>query len=216
MSIRCALPAACLIVLLCVPTAIAEIIKIGWNDLAPVAETYENPFSALSNEQLGELRTILRYQQSPSQQSDETLAERAATARKQLAKDGLNVEMLFAKRKEIMEKRRTAATATRPEIVGRTIRLPGYLLPLDLKDGKAVEFLLVPTVGACIHTPPPPANQMVHVVFEEGVAINGLFSPVWVVGQLESRLAAHSVRYSDGQAKVEVSYSMRADAVEHY
>lgn len=216
MLMRRSLLVACLVSLLCVPVAIAQIIKLGWNDLVPATAPYENPFAALSNEQLSGLRTILRHQQSADQQIDEALAERAAAARKQLVKDGLDVEMLFAKRQEIMEKRRTIATATRPEFVGRTIRLPGYLLPLDLKDGKAVEFLLVPTVGACIHTPPPPANQMVHVVFEAGIAIKGLYTPVWIVGELESRLASHSVNYSDGQAKVVVSYSMRADTVELY
>ncbi len=211
-----ALRVTCLIIVLSVPTAIAETIKLNWDDLAPTAESYENPFSALSSEQLDGLRTILRYQESRNQQNDPDLVERAAAARKQLLSDGLDVDRLFAQRKEIMEKRRSAATATRPEIVGRTVRLPGYLLPLELKDGKAVEFLLVPSVGACIHTPPPPANQMVHVLFEGGVAIDGLYTPVWIVGQLESRLANHAVQYSDGQAKVEVSYSMHADKVEPY
>ncbi len=207
---------ACLIVVMSGPTAIAETIKLNWNDLAPAAETYDNPFSALNSQQLDGLRTILRYQDSRNQRNDPDLVERAAAARKQLSSDGLDVDRLFAQRKEIMEKRRSAATATRPEIVGRTVRLPGYLLPLELKDGKAVEFLLVPTVGACIHTPPPPANQMVHVVYKDGIQIKGLYTPVWIVGQLESRLVDHTVRYSDGQANVEVSYSMHADTVEPY
>lgn len=216
MSTLKALRVACLIVVLFAPTAMAEPTKLNWNDLAPAAEAYDNPFSALSSQQLDGLRTILRYQQSRNQRKDPDLVERAAAARKQLSSDGLDVDRLFAQRKEIMEKRRSAAAATRAEIVGRTIRLPGYLLPLELKDGKVVEFLLVPTVGACIHTPPPPANQMVHVRFEDGIAIKGLYTPVWIVGQLEARFANHAVRYSDGQAKVEVSYTMQADAVEQY
>jgi uncharacterized protein len=29
-------------------------------------------------------------------------------------------------------------------------------------------MLIVPNFGGCIHVPPPPANQIVHVVFTEG------------------------------------------------
>jgi hypothetical protein len=81
----------------------------------------------------------------------------AATAR--LEARGLDIDRLFAQREIIMEKRAAAATGIRPEIVGQEIRMPGYLLPLDLRDGKTVEFLLVPTVGACIHTLPPPPTR---------------------------------------------------------
>jgi hypothetical protein len=50
-----------------------------------------------------------------------------------------------------------------PKYIGRKIRMPGYVVPLDaVRDGRR-EFLLVPYFGACIHTPPPPANQIVLV-----------------------------------------------------
>ncbi|MFN0186918.1 MAG: DUF3299 domain-containing protein [Aquabacterium sp.] len=43
-------------------------------------------------------------------------------------------------------------------------KLPGYVVPLEENaQGDLREFLLVPYFGACIHTPPPPANQIVHV-----------------------------------------------------
>ena len=44
-------------------------------------------------------------------------------------------------------------------IVGQQVRIPGFVVPLeDTKDGMK-EFLLVPYFGACIHSPPPPAND---------------------------------------------------------
>ena len=47
------------------------------------------------------------------------------------------------------------------------------------------QFLLVPYYGACIHVPPPPANQTVHVVTRDGKAYRGeLFDAVWVTGTL--------------------------------
>jgi hypothetical protein len=71
-----------------------------------------------------------------------------------------------------------------PAIVGQLVRLPGYLVPLEeTKDGLK-EFLLVPYFGACIHSPPPPANQIVHVLPK--TAAKGLRSmdTVWVTGVL--------------------------------
>ncbi|MBK8162824.1 MAG: DUF3299 domain-containing protein [Gammaproteobacteria bacterium] len=45
----------------------------------------------------------------------------------------------------------------------QTVKLPGFVVPLE-GDGQVVnEFLLVPYYGACIHVPPPPANQIVNV-----------------------------------------------------
>ena len=71
-----------------------------------------------------------------------------------------------------------------PALVGQLVRLPGYLVPLEeTKDGLK-EFLLVPYFGACIHSPPPPANQIVHVLPK--AAAKGLRSmdTVWVTGVL--------------------------------
>lgn len=52
---------------------------------------------------------------------------------------------------------------------GRTVRLEGYIVPLKAdKKGAMTDMLLVPYFGACVHSPPPPANQIVHVVFDPG------------------------------------------------
>lgn len=66
---------------------------------------------------------------------------------------------------------------------GQTVRLPGFVVPLD-GDGHSVEeFLLVPYYGACIHVPPPPANQTVHVLARgQGYQVRRLFDTVWVTG----------------------------------
>jgi len=49
------------------------------------------------------------------------------------------------------------------ELKGRDVKLAGYIVPLEQAKGELSEFLLVPYLGACIHTPPPPANQIVRV-----------------------------------------------------
>jgi hypothetical protein len=61
---------------------------------------------------------------------------------------------------------------TRPELEGRAVQLNGYVVPLELGWGGMREFLLVPYAGACIHTPPPPSNQIVHV--RAAQAVKGL------------------------------------------
>ena len=69
------------------------------------------------------------------------------------------------------------------ELDGQTVRLPGFVVPLEGDGRKVNEFLLVPYYGACIHVPPPPANQTVHVRTQDsGARVRGLFDTVWVTG----------------------------------
>ena len=73
---------------------------------------------------------------------------------------------------------------TRKDLDGASIRLPGYVVPLDMAPGgRLAEFLLVPYFGACIHTPPPPANQIVYVKPERPGAWRSM-QAVWVSGRL--------------------------------
>jgi len=73
-----------------------------------------------------------------------------------------------------------------PLILGQNVRLPGYLVPLeDLPEGLK-EFLLVPYFGACVHSPPPPANQIVHVKLDQAVKRFRSMDTVWVTGTLNA------------------------------
>jgi uncharacterized protein len=94
---------------------------------------------------------------------------------------------------------------------GVQVRVPGFMVPLEDWEEQVTEFLLVPYFGACIHTPPPPPNQMAHVLMMRNrkVAVN-LWDPVWVVGTLKIesvespygmvgfQLSAESIRPYDG------------------
>ncbi len=59
----------------------------------------------------------------------------------------------------------------RNDLDGQPVKLPGYLVPLESSKGEVSELLLVPYFGACIHTPPPPANQIVHVKLAKPVKL---------------------------------------------
>jgi hypothetical protein len=67
------------------------------------------------------------------------------------------------------------------------IKLSGFVAPLTYKDGKIIEFLLVPEIGACIHVPPPPINQTILVKTAAGYGINPqyTFDPFLVSGQIQ-------------------------------
>ncbi len=90
-----------------------------------------------------------------------------------------------------------------PALAGQRVRLPGFVVPLEMDEKKIGQFLLVPYYGACIHTPPPPANQTVHVVIRENDVFQGqLFDVVWVTGtmrieRLSSELAEAGYRLED-------------------
>ena len=70
---------------------------------------------------------------------------------------------------------------------GQTVKLPGYVVPLEAVQDAMREFLLVPYFGACIHSPPPPANQIVHVV--PATPPKGLraMEVIWVTGVMSAR-----------------------------
>ena len=69
---------------------------------------------------------------------------------------------------------------------GQNVRIPGFLVPLDeTKDG-LTQFLLVPYFGACIHTPPPPSNQIIEVRPKQPVKGFRPMDTVWISGTLRT------------------------------
>ena len=108
-----------------------------------------------------------------------------------------------AKLKELM-----ASAPVDESFEGKSVKLPGYLLPLDTDGQTTSEFLLVPYFGACIHVPPPPANQTIYVKSTKPVKTEGLYDPIWVSGTIN---VEHKVsEYADA------GYSMTAHIVEEY
>ena len=71
-------------------------------------------------------------------------------------------------------------------IAGTNVKIAGYMVPLADGFEEAIEFLLVPTAGACVHTPPPPGNQIVYATMATGrpAKVELVFS-VWACGKLD-------------------------------
>lgn len=68
------------------------------------------------------------------------------------------------------------------DLEGALVRMPGYIIPFEISAKGVTEFMLVPYVGACIHVPPPPANQLVYVTTEEPWPDPQLWEAIWVTG----------------------------------
>jgi hypothetical protein len=112
-------------------------------------------------------------------------------------------EALMQKLRDVLDK-----APTRPELDGRKVRLPGYVVPLDgMLGGNLKEFLLVPYFGACIHSPPPPANQIILVRSGRGRSLETM-DAVWVNGTLR-------VARSDSRMGIS-GYALDAVSVEPY
>ena len=78
------------------------------------------------------------------------------------------------------------STDTLKKLDGKLVRIPGFVVPLDDFQDQGSEFLLVPYYGACVHTPPPPPNQivMVGMAGKKSIKLN-LFDAVWLSGRLK-------------------------------
>lgn len=95
------------------------------------------------------------------------------------------------------------------------VRLPGFVVALEGTAEGITEFLLVPYFGACIHVPPPPANQIVHVLPRQPLTGLRGSSPVWVSGTLTAKrnqTQFGQVGYRLTGARVEPYYKPRSPA----
>ncbi len=192
-------------------------ITIGWDDLVPPMDNSLNPYQRLSPDQqysLAELWAVRQRNAAGSTNGDMDDLEEAAIAN--LAAGGFDAEKLLRELNDFV----TIAMANNYKLVeelnGTNVRIAGYVLPTEFSGDKVVEFLLVPYVGACVHTPPPPANQMVYVKVDEGFANAGLFAGVWVTGTISAAMSTQSISFTDGAADVEAGYQIKASDISPY
>jgi hypothetical protein len=102
-----------------------------------------------------------------------------------------------------------SSTNVRPELDGALIRIPGFIVPLEFNDDKeATEFFLVPYMGACIHVPPPPPNQIIHVKPDKPLKMDRMWEPYWVEGRLRTELIENDIAQS--------AYAMQASKITLY
>ena len=91
---------------------------------------------------------------------------------------------------------------------GAYVRLPGFILPLEITAEGIKEFILVPYVGACIHTPPPPPNQLVFATANTPWPGDQLWDAVWAVGTMRTQLQPTAI--------AQTGYALSVDSLEVY
>lgn len=100
------------------------------------------------------------------------------------------------------------ARAVTEEFNGKIVRIPGFIVPLDFDGTGVTTFILAPFVGACIHVPPPPANQLVLVTTDTPYEFTNMYEPVNVTGMFGTA--------ATGTALAEVGYALSAENIEPY
>lgn len=88
---------------------------------------------------------------------------------------------------------------------GQIVRIPGFIVPIEYSGSGVSAFILVPFVGACIHVPPPPANQLVFVTTPDPYDSTGLYEAVNVIGMFGT--ASMSTQLAD------IAYALSAEKV---
>lgn len=98
--------------------------------------------------------------------------------------------------------------SVRQELNGSTVKVPGFVIPLEGDENMVTEFLLVPYFGACIHVPPPPPNQIIYVKFPKGAPVQELWDVIYVIGTLKTETISHEL--------AETGYVIEGTAITEY
>lgn len=186
-------------------------LELGWKDLIPVDSVNEDPFEKLNPEEIENLFSVARYrlleEYSPESVTEAIQMEKDSLER-WLTREGVATDSLIALSIKMAEMREQRARGLVLELGGKNVRIPGYMLPLDYSAERVSEFLLVPWVGACIHTPPPPRNQIVFVRLAEGYEHKSIYEPVWVSGEMSTGEKNSELFLVDGSDNINSGYSL--------
>jgi hypothetical protein len=194
---------------------------ISWEDLIPAGADYPpDPLRPLSDQQKDDLGYLFRLKQAARgaafggnsefrREIEETEAD--------LRREGVDIDGLIGKLQAWEAERQRVDQMIATDLDGKLIKMPGYILPLEYNGKMITQFLLVPFVGACVHVPPPPANQIVHVTTKEGFLDAGIFAPVYVTGRLKAAgVKSRSLYLKDGNVDVAFGYTLEGTDIEPY
>lgn len=168
----------------------------------PVTESVRPPTPAATTDNAGGGRELEWDALIPDDyQPDKLMADMQLD---ELSDDDPRAAEYAAKLKTLWDK-----APVRDDLDGSVVRLPGFVVPVETSAEETTGFLLVPYYGACVHVPPPPANQTVYVLTEAGTGFRPeLFEVIWVTGTM-------SVARIDNDV-AEAGYTLYASTIEPY
>jgi hypothetical protein len=191
---------------------------ITWDNLIPSTQLLEDPFTHLTDDQLYDLESIV-YLLNIDPQQEPTNPENTReilNLTANLKSANLDVDQLLSTYTKYLAEIERRNGLVVDELNGQNIRLAGYVLPLEFSDKGVDEFLLVPYVGACIHVPPPPPNQIVYVRSKDKIMADDLYRPVWVTGRIVIEATYRDLTLVDGSDNIPIGYTIKSAVAEDY
>ncbi|MEL7354347.1 MAG: DUF3299 domain-containing protein [Cyanobacteria bacterium P01_A01_bin.116] len=196
---------------------------VTWEDLQTQSNHLRNPYEHLTTTQTYQLSGLYQLREwiKVNQPAPESFERKELQRLEDLFEaEGIDADELLKDADEARAYWSAQSRGTNADITESPILIDGYVLPLgtEASQGRAQkklinEFLLVPYVGACIHVPAPPPNQMVYVKTSKDVENPGIFSPVQVEGELQAYEGSYELFQLDGSRTVDVSYKMTLNAM---
>ncbi len=190
----------------------AETQQLGWEQLKPEVNTETVTLPSVNDSQKKLLAQILQLQY----QNDETSQNEQKKIIDTLKSQGIDAKKALDARERFMASEQLKAETLNHKIDGKTVRMPGFIVPIEFDGLKGTDFLLVPYAGACIHLPPPPANQIVRISYPQGFEVENIQYPVWVEGKIKAEKQTEDVYLVDGKTKLTMGYKMEGDLIERY
>ncbi|MBU2533719.1 MAG: DUF3299 domain-containing protein, partial [Alphaproteobacteria bacterium] len=177
-------------------TANAERV-IKWEDLLPQAAPPVDPFGALTQDQRFDIETVIwargMSDAERAQEYNRQPLEDAQKYERQFKAAGIDVDQILKDYLVWQQEMSKREKLVNDALNGEAVKLAGYLLPLEFSETGEKNFLLVPYVGACVHVPPPPANQIVFVSLAEKMVVKDLYTPVWIKGQVQTKRSSRAL-----------------------
>lgn len=199
--------------------ASADVQQISWGDLLPDIAPVAHPLTGVDPSIREDLAQVARVEIDIAQgfltKDSDKARDTQAMIQARLA-EGVDLRALEqgvqAYQAELDRRQGLMSEA----LEGQLIKMPGYALPLEFTGTGATELFLVPYVGACIHVPPPPPNQIVSITLDEPLKLAGIFDPVWVTGRLIIEQSTQSLSLIDGSADIPYGYRLTDVTIEPY
>lgn len=196
---------------------------IKWDNLMPKMTPLQNPLDALPTDlwdAFNDINYWKRLQEGPLNDARKAeLKEAEKKAQKAFGvfeAKGVKPETVFKAQQDYLDEIERRGKLVVRELEGEQVAISGYLLPLNFSEEGIKEFLLVPYVGACIHVPPPPPNQMIYLTSEEAYKLKDMFEPVTVSGTLKIEAVSKKLSLVDGSEMVDSGYKMQAKNIGPY
>ncbi|MBD8877441.1 DUF3299 domain-containing protein [Roseibium polysiphoniae] len=192
---------------------------ITWEALneTPAAQ-FDDPYAALSIQELRSLGTVLRLRKQLSGTGvvageREELQKQLNSEEAKLAAAGVRTDWLLEQREAIGLQRAKAALEGNPALDGKDIAITGYVIPVLNSDGVSMGGYLVPEFGMCSHVPAPDPNQMIHYKLPAEWQADQIYQAVLLKGRLELAVTRQAINLLDGQVEMISAYDMAVSEI---